>query len=354
VSHEFNNLLTIIQLSAEEAMLVGTKDAYERMAGTVVETTSQASTIARRLNDFARKQKMEKHAVDIVKCMGKAVELIEKQYSKQGINIVREFGNVPPTLTDDKLLLQVFINLLKNAQEAMSSGGTITARVSFSDGNICASVADTGFGIKKENLDKIFTPFFTTKSAFGEGGQHGVGLGLAVSYSIVKGLGGQITVESVEGKGAKFAVSIPVVSKKPGELNAPGIKDMPPASGGRILVVDDEKSILGLMKTILGASGYTVETAGNGKDALLALEKFKADVVLLDMVLPGTNFEVLLGDLNSRFQGIKVIVVTGLGGAELNNWQPVLHKYGVYGVVQKPFDFSMLRMEIEKCFIMRK
>jgi len=353
VSHEFNNLLTIIQLSAEEAMLVGTKEAYERMAGTVVETTSQASTIARRLNDFARKQKMEKHPVDVVKCMDKAVEMIEAQYSKQGIKITREFAEVPSTLTDDKLLLQVFINLLKNAQQAMPSGGTITAQVSYSDGNIYASVADTGTGIKKENLEKIFTPFFTTKSATGSGGQHGVGLGLAVSYSIVKGLGGGIRVESEEGKGAKFTASIPVVLKKADELSAPSIKDLPPTRGGRILVVDDEKPILGLMKTILGASGYAVETAENGKDALLALENFKADVILLDMVLPGTNLETLLGYLYSRFPGIRVIVVTGLGDEEMSNWQPVLQKFGVCGVVLKPFDFSRLKLEIDKCLIPR-
>ncbi|GEM_PF-2199246 len=353
VSHEFNNLLTIMQLSAEEAMLSGTKEAYERMAKEVVSTATQASAIARRLNDFARKQKVEKHEINIVKCLDKAFEMIEKQYSKLGINIVREYGEVPSTLTDDKLLLQVFLNILRNAQQAMPSGGKITARVNLADGNILASVADTGIGISKENLDKIFTPFYTTKGAFGAGQHHGIGLGLAVSYSIVKGLGGEIKVESIEGRGAKFTVSIPAVSVNTAELAAPSLADLPPTRGGKILVVDDEKPILGLMKTILGAAGYSVETAESGKEALLALEKFKADVVLLDMVLPGTNLEGLLKDLQSRFPEISVIVVTGLGAAEMNNWQTVLNKYGICSVVLKPFDFSRLKLEIDKCLIPR-
>ncbi len=349
VSHEFNNLLTIMQLSAEQALLLNTKEAYERLAGEVLASTNKAVNITRALNEFAKKPKTEKRELDIAECLDKAIDLTGIKYSRHGIQIVKDYEKPPKTLTDEKLLLQVFINLLNNAHQAMPSKGTLSVKVWRSEGNIFVSIRDTGAGIKKENLDKIFTPFYTTKGAFGSGEHAGTGLGLSVSYSIIRDLGGEISVESIEGKGSKFTISIPVIAASAPVLETPILKNPTAAKTGKILVVDDQKPILSIMKTMLETAGYTVETAESGKAALLVLEQFHANVLLLDLVIPGTNIEILLGDLTALFPEIRVIVMTGLGEAGMRNWQAILDKYCVCGVVQKPYEFSKLKQEIDKC-----
>ena len=102
-------------------------------------------------------------------------------------------------------LKQVFLNLIKNAGEAMPDGGRLTVETKKGDGTISVSVTDTGTGIKMSDLEKLFTPFFSTK------GVKGTGLGLSVSYGIIKNMNGDIEVESEGGKGATFRVILPAV-----------------------------------------------------------------------------------------------------------------------------------------------
>ena len=110
-------------------------------------------------------------------------------------------------MADSGQLEQVFINLVVNAIQAMSEGGRLTIRTSLGEDNrIQVSVEDTGYGIAPENLDKLFTPFFTTREE-----EKGVGLGLAVSYGIIERHGGKITVESEVGKGSTFTVHLPAL-----------------------------------------------------------------------------------------------------------------------------------------------
>ncbi|MDO8446116.1 MAG: ATP-binding protein [Deltaproteobacteria bacterium] len=108
-------------------------------------------------------------------------------------------------MADKDKLKQVFLNLIKNAAEAMPDGGRLTVETKKEDGKISVSVSDTGMGISKEGLEKLFTPFFSTK------GVKGTGLGLSICYGIIKNSNGDIKVESEEGKGTTFRVMLPVV-----------------------------------------------------------------------------------------------------------------------------------------------
>ena len=130
--------------------------------------------------------------------------------------IVSEFDpRVPLIELDEKQIKQVFINLIMNAQHAVGNNGTIkvTTKFNSADKELFIKVIDTGYGIEKNNLSRIFDPFFTTKPT-GEG----TGLGLSVSYGIVKNHGGDISVESEPGKGSTFTITLPVISPDKGNI----------------------------------------------------------------------------------------------------------------------------------------
>jgi signal transduction histidine kinase len=127
------------------------------------------------------------------------------QYDKRAkeITIMRDLNpDLPEITTDGGQLSQVFVNLILNAVDAMPEGGILTIRSGMNDGSIAISFEDTGVGIKRENISRIFDPFFTTK-------EKGTGLGLAVSYSIIKKLNGSMTVESEVNKGTRFRITLP-------------------------------------------------------------------------------------------------------------------------------------------------
>ncbi len=132
-----------------------------------------------------------------------------------GIDIIRKYDEgVPPMLLDEKKIRQVLINLLMNAGHAVGKKGSIGLSTEYNghDNKVAIKVSDTGYGVKKKDLPRIFDPFFTTKPT-GEG----TGLGLSVSYGIVKSHGGDILVESEPGKGTQFTVLLPVVSPEAGK-----------------------------------------------------------------------------------------------------------------------------------------
>lgn len=131
--------------------------------------------------------------------------LVGHQAENKKITVIRKEENpVSPVMADFAQIQQVFVNLVVNAIQAMSEGGKLTIITSASDGSVRTSFTDTGVGIKPENMEKLFTPFFTTKSEV-----KGVGLGLSVSYGIVERHGGKIEVQSEVGKGSTFTVLLP-------------------------------------------------------------------------------------------------------------------------------------------------
>ena len=173
-------------------------------------------------------------------------------------------------MADPHQLQQVFLNIINNARQAMEahqSKGWIRITSEASNGRARVIFQDNGPGISQENLAKIFNPFFTTKEC-----GKGTGLGLSLSYGIIQEHGGNISVQSEEGKGAAFIVELPIT----GEAHENSEEDVAllPRSeillgkGKRVLVVDDEEPILDLVRDILSDSGFQVDTVPNGEDAL--------------------------------------------------------------------------------------
>lgn len=212
VAHEINNplagILVYTKLLAKK-LSDDSLDKTEALANlTKMESAvGDCSNSVRRLLDFARQTEPMLKPLAIRDVLDQVLSLVGHQAEMKKIKVVREeMPGLPPVFGDSGQLQQVFINLVINAVQAISNGGQITVRSWLGyDGNVRVSVQDTGCGIPKENLPRIFTPFLTTKKE-----AKGSGLGLAVSHGIIERHGGRIEVESEVGKGSTFTVFLPV------------------------------------------------------------------------------------------------------------------------------------------------
>jgi signal transduction histidine kinase len=207
LAHEINNPIGIILGFAQ---LIGQRTADEklkRFAGTVEREAIRVRRIVSDLLGFARQATAETKRMDLREVIDGALRLVEYQLIKENIHVVCAYADQPGwVMADQDQLLQVLMNLIQNARQAMPQGGTLTLRTWDSAGMACFAVIDTGVGIPIGDLAHVFDPFFTTKPV----GQ-GTGLGLSVSYGIIKRHGGEIRVTSEPGKGTTFWVALPAV-----------------------------------------------------------------------------------------------------------------------------------------------
>ena len=207
IAHEINNPLAGVLMYTKllaKKITGGTfrkEEALDYLSKMESEV-SRCSRIIRNLLDFARQTEPMLRLVDINQVMEQVLSIVSHQAQLQNVEIVKEFRpSLPSVMADFDQLQQVFTNLTLNAIQAMPSGGKLTLRSSAVDSEVRVDVQDTGCGISKENMSKLFTPFFTTK----EKGK-GVGLGLAVVHGIIERHKGRIKVQSEMGKGTTFSV----------------------------------------------------------------------------------------------------------------------------------------------------
>ena len=204
VAHEINNPTTSIMLDAER--LRDEKLNYmevKEIAEEIVKQVERIQKITRSLLMFSRHGEIDIREVDLNQVIEESLAVLEPKL--KNVRVEKRLGKLPRIRGDPAQLQQVFVNLVLNAAQAMPNGGKLTIETRATNGEVIASVSDTGVGIPEEYLNKIFDPFFTTKRP-GEG----TGLGLSVSYSIVERHNGKIDVESKSGKGATFTVHLPV------------------------------------------------------------------------------------------------------------------------------------------------
>jgi len=207
IAHEINNPLAGVlvytrllskKLTEDTARKEESLDYLSKMESEV----SRCSRIIRNLLDFARQTQPTLRLVDINQVIEQVLAMVGHQAQLQNVEVVKEFSpSLPKVMADFDQLQQIFTNLTLNAIQAMPDGGRLTIRSSAVDGEVRIDVQDTGCGISKENMDKLFTPFFTTKAK-----GKGVGLGLAVAHGIIERHKGRIKVQSEVGKGTTFSV----------------------------------------------------------------------------------------------------------------------------------------------------
>mgnify|MGYP001092000184 CR=1 FL=1 len=237
VAHEINNPLAIIN---EAAGLLGSllqkaeladmphRATFEKALQKIDHSVKRAGVITHQLLRDVRKSESVLAEVDVPELVNETVDLVHQTANDKNVAIVVQPADAIGTMwADANQLRQVLINLLSNAIHATASGGAITIEVSPADGGVAIAVIDSGHGIPKENLDKIFEPFFSTKAP-GEG----TGLGLFVTREIVDKLGGRLTVESRVGHGTRFAVQLPDQASAPAH-GQPAAQSGPKPAGPR-------------------------------------------------------------------------------------------------------------------------
>lgn len=177
---------------------------YENLLNESMEGVFRIREIVQNLKTFSRTGQDEVQSVNVNDCILTALRVISNEL-KYKCNVVKDFSNIPNITCNPGNLLQVFMNILINASQAIAEKGTIKVKTFLNSQWVCVQISDNGCGISKENIKKLFVPFFSTKPA----GQ-GTGLGLSVSYGIVQDWGGSIHVKSEVSKGSEFTIKLPV------------------------------------------------------------------------------------------------------------------------------------------------
>jgi len=210
VAHEVNTPLAVISSYAQMlAKQVSGDDAKSKLLEKIAKQTFRASEIVNSLLNFSRTSPTEFEEVDLNRVLRETVSLIEHQLKKAQVEVATDLSTAPVCIKGNSgKLQQVFLNLFLNARDAMENGGTLRIHTRCEDGVARIEVSDSGPGIRPEHLPRIYDPFFTTKAA-----KKGTGLGLAVTYGIVKEHSGLIEVDSRPGAGTRFQLQFPLVRK---------------------------------------------------------------------------------------------------------------------------------------------
>jgi CheY-like chemotaxis protein/two-component sensor histidine kinase len=302
------------------------------------------SSILKNLMGFARPVPPKLEKLSVRTLLDKSLALIQGTFARDSIRLERDYQPDLPSIKGDASQLEgVFLNLLINAQHAMEGRGgvlRVEAKAGPDGKRIVVSIADQGIGIPEHNLAKIFDPFFTTKE---EG--KGTGLGLSTAYGIISNHDGTVTVRSKVGQGTTVTVELPADVDLPvadGPASRP-VQDEPARTSGSILVVDDEVSILEILKEALEGEGFHVDTARNGQEGSERLRTASYRMVLLDIRMPLKTGLSLLADIKKAHPAMPVIVITGLASGEEMDKALAL---GAYKCIQKPFQIKPLLLDV--------
>ena len=283
-AHELNNPLTsILGYSEIAAMSSACPDDIRSMLDMTCQEAKRCHQIVNNLLSFARKRKPEKQFLDLNEVCRKTLQLLSYQFQVHNVTTIVQFdATMPRTMADELQLQQVLVNIMSNAYQAMAThqnGGELTVITSHENAVITISIADTGPGIDSEHIQRIFDPFFTTKPS-------GTGLGMSLSYGLMKAHGGDLTATSSPGAGATFTLTLPIVSQTPLEMNPPPLSEdftIPPQ---HILVIDDEQALLRMLVTSLQALGHEADATPSSREALHKIDTQTYDLIICDMKMP--------------------------------------------------------------------
>ncbi|MBI5248557.1 MAG: PAS domain S-box protein [Desulfomonile tiedjei] len=357
IAHDFNNLLTII-LGYSDLMLSETdKEAhnYEDLEK-VVHAARTAGDMIQSILAFSRRTESKPLPIDLNRVVEKLQQMLSRLIPRTIEVEVNLASDLPITNADPSQIEQILMNLAVNARDAMPAGGRLiigTESVLLDDfycrshigacegPHVLLTVSDTGDGIDKASMDRIFEPFYTTKKP-GEG----TGLGLAMVYGIVKNHGGHIICESDVGSGTTFRIYLPAQQAK----DKQGVRESVETSAmgdGTILLVDDEEFIRSLAQRLLEKWGYHVITADNGKEAVMIYEQRKGEIslVILDLIMPTMDGKECLDEILSIDRDAKVLLASGHTPDEATRG---LLEGRAKGFVSKPYDTTQMLAAIRR------
>ncbi|GBE13486.1 blue-light-activated protein [bacterium BMS3Abin13] len=348
LAHDFNNLLTAIlgNISLAKATIAENTPLAGRLKK-AEKASLRAKGLTQQLLTFAKGGAPIKKLSGIADLVRDSVD-----FSLRGSNVKQEYQFAPDLWTaavDEDQLSQVVQNLVINAGQAMPDGGSLTVKgknITLGSDNhtglpagryLLLTVADEGYGISRQDQDKIFDPYFSRKES-------GSGLGLAVAYAIMKKHDGRITVDSVPGTGTTFSLYLPAARPRFEKTGKQQHEES--TTGGHILIMDDENMVRDVAAEMLDFLGYTNSSAKNGEQAitlyLAALSQGKPfDAVLMDLTIPGG-----MGGKETMARLLEIDPqATGIASSGYAN-DPIMANFTDYGfsaVIPKPYEMDELR-----------
>jgi two-component system cell cycle sensor histidine kinase/response regulator CckA len=363
VANDFNNNMTSIQLGIDLSLMEIDPDdpafsGIQKHMKEIHQNAAHAADLARQLLMFSRKHPMNPKSLSINTLIKQSSSTL-KQLTGQNIHISTVLEpDLWNTLADQVTIERVILNLVLNAREAMPSGGVLTIKTVNSEINeamcqdmtntrpgkfICLMIQDTGAGMKKETIEHIFEPFFSTK-----GPDKSKGLGLSVVDGIIKQHKGWITVETVVDQGTTFKVYLPALPKVSEKTEDVELKDIRTSGRGeKILVVEDEKGVREFLNKTLTHVGYSVFVAEDSKQAYEIFEREKGNIQLMlsDVVLPGINGVELAERLLALKPDLRILLCSG-DTDDRCHWDEIEAKG--YAFLDKPFNIAMLAHKVHE------
>ncbi|MDC7222568.1 MAG: ABC transporter substrate binding protein [Spirochaetales bacterium] len=357
ITHDFNNMLGGIMSSSQllKPYLKGEQTGLDYL-NLIISTTRKAADLAKELLVFSRRQDKDSTTFDLEKQIEETVSLLGRTLDKR-VSLTTELtGEYCPALGNPSQIQSALMNLGINASHAMPEGGEIslkTEKIYLSKENcerssfdqkpgpyLKITFRDTGTGIPPEILGRIFEPFFTTKE---EG--KGTGLGLAAVYRTVQQHGGSIEVESREGEGTVFYLTIPLQTGE--ESLTRDVSEERVNGTGHILIVDDDMAMRITAKEILKDLGYRVSVAEDGKKGLDYYREHheEVDLVILDMIMPKMNGKDCYLAMKEVEPRVKAVITSGfISEDDLK----IMQDAGLSGFCRKPYTIAQLSQVIEK------
>jgi signal transduction histidine kinase/CheY-like chemotaxis protein len=349
IGHDLNNTLNAVMLRLSLFATAALDAEQEANAARIEHLVERAAASVRRLQEFANAQRPFSEATELGEMLQTEVRAFNNANGFPPLtSAVKAVLNLPETLPAVRgnagEVRYVLGTLLRNAQEAMPHGGTITVEAHANLDRVIVTVADEGIGISGDRLANIFDPFFTTKATLGSG------LGLAGSFGIMSRLGGTIAAANRPERGAIFTLDFPVftdleVNVKP-EHSDPGDSHTADAARQRILVIDDDVDNLEAMKEALEMRGYEVETAPDGKKGLELLRLSPHfDSVICDVGMPIMNGWDVAQEITRVAPATRVYMLTGWAN-EIPQSDP--RRAGVAAVIAKPISVEQIDAAIAR------
>jgi PAS domain S-box-containing protein len=329
VAHDFNNLLTVIMGYADDIVQEPGRPA--EAATEILRNANRGAALTRQLLAFSRESVYTPLVVDLSATVENLSGMLKRLIGEQTPVQLDLADYLPYVEVDPQLLEQALINLVVNARDASPTGGIVKIRTGLiaDDGDVFVEVADSGTGMSPDIAERAFDPFFTTKDT-----GSGTGLGLAVVHGAVEQMGGKTTLETTEGEGTSVMIRLPS-TMLPATTSGDEAHEIEDASvGGTILVVEDEGSILKLVRVNLAAAGFTVLEAEDGEAALAIANKLDhpIDLVVSDVILPKMNGPTMVTHLRAIHPNTQALFISGYPRTHFDDMPSERD-----GLLQKPF-----------------
>ena len=355
IAHDFNNILTALMGYLEMSKSAAPPDTnLPRWIEQSLKASRRAKNLVDQILTFSRQHELEMRPVRISPIFKEVVNFMRASIPSTIVFDIHSECDKEMVYGDPTQIHRIIMNLCTNAAHAMSGNGgcmglklrpvllnsRLSQKKNLKDGSyIELTISDTGQGISPSIIGQIFDPFFTTKKG------KGTGLGLSMTHGIVRSMGGNILVESVEGNGSVFSVYLPEISGRDENLEMcfPEMK----GKNEKILLVDDDESVLEVMAEIITHIGYTVVPVNNGNDALtlFASDPSSFDLVITDQTMPHMTGLNLARNLQVSRPDMPIILSTGFFDA-IDHAEAM--KSGISGFLAKPVERNRIAHAIRK------